>query len=165
MCCRSTLLRESFCSHVHKRSSIVTMLQLKIACSFSLKSLRRMSLEFIWHHTSWLQELSAFFWVCVKGSKCWATSSPQKVFFLQTVPELESSQHVLLSGGQHHTVSPGPPSQSRGGWGELGDIPVRDLAGLHLLFPHWLHQEFSHAFSAFYSFWSAAWFWWNCEDC
>lgn len=95
--------------------------------------------------------LSVFLALC-KRFQVLGHKLPTEGSFLQTVPELESSQHVLLSGGQHHTVSPGPPSQSRGGWGELGDTPVRDLAGLHLLFLHWLHQEFPHAFSAFYSF-------------
>lgn len=177
------LLRESYCTHVHKCSSVFTMLQIKTACSLSKKP-QAAALEFISHQTSWFRDLSAILCLSIRGSKCWVMRGhklPEEGAFLQGVLEMEP----LLRGcaaewgaaSQCPQELPGTPEAVGTSLGKLGDISEWDLARLHLLFMRcasynweecfgqellaylkdqnlWLHQWFSHVFSVFYSYWS-----------
>lgn len=178
-CCRARLLWEkSYCTPVLKCSSVFTMLQIKTACSLSKKP-QAAALEFISHQTSWFRDLSAFFCLSIRGFKCWVRRGhklPEEGAFLQGVPETVLAQNMCCWVGSSITQCPqklpGTPQAMSTSLGELGDISEWDLARLHLLFVHcasynwekccgqelfsclqdqnlWLHQWFSHVFSAF----------------
>lgn len=95
------------------------MLMLKTACSFSLKSLRPISLEGK-AHLPGLGDSQHFSGSTLKAPSARsgeATSSRKKVPSFRVEP---CSQHMLLGRGEHLKVSPGPPWHPRGAGHEPG---------------------------------------------